>query len=78
VKSIDTGADLVGIVVDESTGYLGANVNAINKYRIYDLNSGNMIKEISLSEYSVPAGMPCYLVNSYLVSRLGYYKKVEL
>lgn len=73
VKSINIGVDLNNIMIDESTGYLGGNVNNANTYRIYDLNNGNLVMQIKLAYDSSNEPGTCYLVNSHLFAYNGHY-----
>ena len=70
IKQFPVGDQLVNPVVDPSTGYLGAFVNQRNLFRIYDLSSGKVKKEIPVS------GDQFSFENSILFSS-NYYLRIK-
>ena len=69
-KEFSVKDQLTGPVIDPATGYLGSMVSNRNLYRIYDLQTGEVKKEIPVLGYSFK------LQNSILFTD-GYYLKIE-
>ena len=77
IKSFTIPDDLSNLSVDPVSGYLGAYISSIQKYRIYNLNNGKLVKEILLP-YRATYYTYFYLYNSTLFSTRGYYLKLSL
>jgi hypothetical protein len=74
IRKFPVSDDVYYPVIDPVTGYLGGYIFTSNKFRIYDINSGALIKEIQLPKNDLSARY--YLYNSTLFSNRGYYIKV--
>ena len=67
-----TNADILySLCIDPATGYLGGYSKVDCKYKIYDLNNGNLVKEIQLAAYQYLLGN-YYLYNSTLFANGSY------
>jgi hypothetical protein len=73
IKSFPVAEELYSPMIDPVTGLFGAYAMADSKYKIYNLTSETLVKQILLHNYY----SNFYLYNSTLFSSSGYYLKLS-